>query len=422
MSISTINGKKIILVIEPIGMGGELLLKATRSLGFHTVIATTEEVYHSMLLGFKEMIDDIIFVDFSAREEAIENLIEESRNKEVSGVVVAWEFLTDIAAEVAHGLNLCGPDSTLSRARRNKYFMYRTLAKAKCPLPYLQAVITNTDDINQLPLEELEFPLVVKPAENAASFGVSVINEIKDLPQACLDASQWTHEYPHGIPFSNEILIQEYIPGQEFSVEGISVSGKYFPWGVTMKFTTQGKARAETGHIFPAPIPDFLRDDILNVAGKAVVALGITNGISHTEIKLDCDGKPRVIESCSRPAGDYIPRLVELSTDENPLEIYAMQAVGLLHTDFTPAHSKRYSAVQFIRPEVEGTFKYLDIPSELDHADIIESRSTTPLDSHVKPGSTNVERLGWAILVSNSKQSILQAMDELSKKTKVDIA
>ncbi|WJV68323.1 ATP-grasp domain-containing protein [Pectobacteriaceae bacterium CE70] len=421
MSISTIDSNKVILVIEPIGMGGELLLKATRSLGFHTVIATTEDVYHSMLQGFNDMIDDLIFVDFSAREAAIETLIEESKNKGVSGVVVAWEFLTDIAAEVAHGLNFCGPDATLSRARRNKYFMYRTLAEAKCPLPSLQAVITNKDDINQLPLEELEFPLVVKPAENAASFGVSVINEIKDLPQAFIDASQWTHEYPHGIPFSNEILIQEYIPGQEFSVEGISLSGKYMPWGVTMKFTTPGKARAETGHIFPAPIPDFLRDDVLDVAAKAVIALGITNGISHTEIKLDYEGKPRVIESCSRPAGDYIPRLVELSTDENPLAIYAKQAVDILPTNFTPAHPKRYSAIQFIRPESEGTFNSIEMPSSLAHAEIIESRVTAPFGSNVKPGSTNIERLGWAIFISNSKDYVLQAMDELSQRVKVDI-
>lgn len=422
MNISTLNNKKNILVIEPIGMGGELLLKATRSLGFHTVVATTEDVYDSILHSFKHMIDDLIFVDFSARQAAIEILVKESKAKRISGVVVAWEFLTDIAAEVAQALNFCGPEAGLSRARRNKYFMYRTLAEAKCPLPYLQAVITNKEDISQLPLEELTFPLVVKPAENAASFGVSVINDIKELPQAINDASQWTHEYPHGIPFSNEILIQEYIPGQEFSVEGISLSGKYMPWGVTMKFTTSGKARAETGHIFPAPISNTLRDEILDIAAKAVISLGITNGISHTEIKLDKEGKPRVIESCSRPAGDYIPRLVELATDQNPLEIYVKQAVGLLSSEFTPEPPKRFAAIQFIRPEIEGTFNAIGLPSSLSQADIIESKITAQFGSNVKPGSTNIERLGWAIFICNSEDNVIQAMDELSRSVKVDIS
>nr|WP_277753562.1 ATP-grasp domain-containing protein [Rosenbergiella epipactidis] len=300
--------------------------------------------------------------------------------------------------------------------------MYRALSQAQCPRPALQAVLTNVDTINQLPLEELTFPLVVKPAENAASFGVSVLDDDKDLVQAFQNAAQWTHEYPHGIPFSNEILIQEYIPGREFSVEGISVSGQYLPWGVTMKFTTLGKARAETGHIFPAPIDTDLRDEILAVAKQAVIALGITNGISHTEIKLDKQGKPRVIESCSRPAGDYIPRLVELATGENPLAIYARQAVGDLSADFRPAAPKRYSAVQFIRPEVEGTFKSLVIPSRLKNAEVIESRITAPVDSQVKPGSTNIERLGWAIFTANDEQSVLSAMDELSQLTKVGIS
>lgn len=422
MNAANFKPNKSILVIEPIGMGGELLLKAIRALGYHAVIATTEYVYNTMLNNYKSMIDEAIFVDFSARELAIETLVDESRRKGVAGVVVAWEFLTDIAAEVAQRLNLCGPDASLSHARRNKYVMYRTLSQAQCPLPVLQAVLTNVDKINQLPLEELTYPLVVKPAENSASFGVSVLEDSKDLVQACQDAAQWTHEFPHGIPFSNEILIQEYIPGQEFSVEGISVSGQYLPWGVTMKFTTSGKARAETGHIFPAPIDTCLRDEILAVAKQAVIALGITNGISHTEIKLDQQGKPRVIESGPRPAGDYIPRLVELATEENPLVIYAKQAVGDLQADFMPAAPKRYSAVQFIRPDVEGTFKSLAIPSGLRNAEIIESRITAPVDSHVKPGSTNIERLGWAIFTANDEPSIFSAMDELSQLTRVNIA
>ncbi|EBC2121818.1 ATP-grasp domain-containing protein [Salmonella enterica] len=422
MNTTNIKTNKSILVIEPIGMGGELLLKTIRALGYHAVIATTEHVFNSMLQNSKPLIDEAIFVDFSARERAIETLVEESKRKGVAGVVVAWEFLTDIAAEVAQQLNFCGPDASLSHARRNKYFMYRTLSKAQCPLPALQAVLTDVDTINLLPLEELAFPLVVKPAENSASFGVSVLEDSKDLVQACQDAAQWTHEYPHGIPFSNEILIQEYIPGREFSVEGISVSGQYLPWGVTMKFTTHGKARAETGHIFPAPIDTCLRDEILAVAKQAVIALGITNGISHTEIKLDHQGKPCVIESCSRPAGDYIPRLVELATEEDPLAIYAKQAVGDLHADFVPATPKRYSAVQFIRPEVEGTFKSLVIPSKLKNAEIIESRITAPVDTQVKPGSTNIERLGWAIFTANDEQSVLSAMDEFSQLTKVDVA
>ncbi|WP_370425963.1 ATP-grasp domain-containing protein [Pantoea vagans] len=418
---TTINGNKSILVIEPIGMGGELLLKAIRALDYHSVVATTEEVYTSMLQEVSGMIDDLIFLDFSVRQQAIETLVSEANKKGVSGVVVAWEFLTDIAAEVAQRLNLCGPDASLSRARRNKYDMYRTLSKAECPLPALLAVLTDKDDVHQLPLEELAFPLVVKPAENAASFGVSVLMESEEFPQACKDASQWTHEYPHGIPFSKEILVQEYIPGQEFSVEGLSVSGRYAPWGVTMKFTTPGKARAETGHIFPAPVPDALRDEILNVAAQAVIALGITNGISHTEIKLDKEGKPRVIESCSRPAGDYIPRLVALSTDQDPLEIYARQAVGRLDSDFKPAAPKRYCAIQFIRPEAEGVLKQLEIPSRLENASVIETRSTVSENSPVKPGSTNIERLGWAIFTADSEQSILSAMDEFSQSTKVSI-
>lgn len=410
-----------VLVIEPMGAGGELLLHAVRSVGYRAIVATTEEVYTKNLVKYADLIDEVIYVDFSDPRVATEALLSKAAGYEISGVVVAWEFLTDIAAQVAARLGLCGPDPALGKARRNKLTMCRTLTRAACPTPALLAVLLSDSDYTQLDYKALHYPVVVKPAENSASFGVTVVSSGAEIQQAFKDAGQWTHEYPHGIPFSREILFQEYVPGQEFSVEGVSVSGRYLPWGVTMKFTTSGKARAETAHIFPAPIAPELRDKILEVAKQAVQALGITNGISHTEIKLDNAGNPRIIESCSRPAGDYIPRLVELATGENPLEVYVKHAVGKLSTGFLPAEPFRYAAIQFLRPRTEGNVRLIDIPDVLKHAQIIEKRITVTENEYVAPGSTNIERLGWAIFTAEKSQNIVAAMDEFNNKTRICI-
>ena len=58
MNAANFKPNKSILVIEPIGMGGELLLTAIRALGYHAVIATTEYVYNNMLNHYKSMIDE----------------------------------------------------------------------------------------------------------------------------------------------------------------------------------------------------------------------------------------------------------------------------------------------------------------------------------------------------------------------------
>jgi biotin carboxylase len=421
MNTQAKNENVSVLVIEPMGAGGELLLQTIRCLGYRSVVATTREVYNSILKKHSELIDDVLFVDFSDTQAATELLVNQAPNFGVSGVVVAWEFLTDIAAEVAARLNMCGPEATLAKARRNKLTMYRTLENAHCPIPTLQAVITPDRDCTQLLYEELDYPLIVKPAENSASFGVTVVSSGEDIQQAIKDAGQWTHESPHGIPFSREILIQEYIPGQEFSVEALSVSGRYLPWGVTMKFTTEGKARAETAHIFPAPIPALLRDKILQAAEQTAVALGITNGISHTEIKLDKKGNPRIIESCSRPAGDYIPRLVELATGENPIGMYVKQSIGELGFDFVPAKPFRYAAIQFLRPVTEGRIRWIDMPKALRRAEMVDSRVTVAENAYVSPGSTNIERLGWAIFVAQKSEDIVAAMDEFNYGTRIYI-
>ncbi|MFA0626277.1 ATP-grasp domain-containing protein [Vibrio sp. 10N.222.49.A3] len=422
MSIQTKFTQRSILIIEPMGAGGELLLKAVKEGGFKSIVATTEEVYSNYLQHLTDLIDIVVFVDFSEGPSAVNCLVAKGKEYTVSGVVVAWEFLTDVAAEVAYELNLPGPDVALAKARRNKFVMQEVLGDAGCRIPKLIAKLSRGNQLTELHHEELNYPVVVKPAENAASFGVSVVSNYCDFPMAIKNAGQWTHEYPHGIPFSDEILVQEYIPGNEFSVEAVSINGKFCPWGVTMKFTTTGSARAETGHIFPAPIPKDLQQKILSLAEKATRALGVSNGISHTEIKLDKNGEPTILESCPRPAGDYIPKLVALATNENPLLVYVKQSAGCLDVNFSPSRPIRYVGISFLRPNKEGTLKKVTMCNKLTSGEILESRVTVNYEALVSPGSTNIERIGWAIMASNESSGITVAMDEFIANTEVCIA
>lgn len=56
--------------------------------------------------------------------------------------------------------------------------------------------------------EKIEFPCVVKPISCGSSVGISIVNNEKELKQAIKEAKKW----------ENEILIEKYIKGREFSV------------------------------------------------------------------------------------------------------------------------------------------------------------------------------------------------------------
>lgn len=410
-----------LLVIEPMGASGELLLRSVRRRGWRAVVATTPEVHRAHLGAVEDLIDDLVFVDLSEPDRAVVELVKSSDDHGYDGVVVSWEFLTDVAARVAHELGLRGPSVGLAPARRNKLAMHRAWHRAGCSTPRLQAVIDPEDRRLDAIGPALTMPAVVKPAENSASFGVTVVEGTQELGSAVDAASAWTHEFPHGIRFDRTVLVQEYVPGQEFSVEGVSDAGRFHAWGVTMKYTTSGSARAETGHVFPAPIDDALRDEVLRVAEEGVAALGITDGISHTEIKLDASGAPVLIESGPRPAGDFIPLLVERATGQSPIDVYVEQATSGLGRRFLPEMPERAAAIQFFRPTTAGTFAGLDLPETLTAAHIEDSRITAAVGAEVAPGTTNMDRVGWAVLEATTPQDAAAGLVELAERARVRI-
>src|SRR5204863_2937315 len=106
-------------------------------------------------------------------------------------------------------------------------------------------------------------------------------------------------------------LAEEFVEGDEISVEGLTLSGVHEILSVTMKATTGHPHFIETGHLMPADIAG----DRVAAARSATVdllnLLGHREGPSHTELRLRT-GEPVIIETHTRIGGDQIWEMVEL--------------------------------------------------------------------------------------------------------------
>lgn len=84
---------------------------------------------------------------------------------------------------------------------------------------------------------------------------------------------------------------------------------------MTHKFTTGEPHFIETGHLEPAPVDAETVERVKKVVVHALDTLGLKNGASHTELKIDENGKIRLIEIGGRMGGDCIGSdLVRYST------------------------------------------------------------------------------------------------------------
>ncbi|MBR1381923.1 MAG: ATP-grasp domain-containing protein, partial [Paludibacteraceae bacterium] len=75
---------------------------------------------------------------------------------------------------------------------------------------------------------------------------------------------------------------------------------------MTDKITTEEPHFVELEHHQPADLTSAQYDEIYAITQRALTALGITNGASHSEYRITKDGKIYVMEIGARMGGDFI--------------------------------------------------------------------------------------------------------------------
>lgn len=180
-----------------------------------------------------------------------------------------------------------GPGVLASSVAMNKLATKRFLESAGLPTPsYLVAV-----DQSLIPAsrQTLGYPLVVKPACEGSSLGISIVREEDELPAAQKVA----------FTYDAEILLEQFIPGREITaavldgeplplIEIKPVSGFY---DFQAKYTS-----GATDYLVPAPLPEKVTQMIQRLAVESCRVTGCLNGAVRVDFRLDNDDRPFVIE------------------------------------------------------------------------------------------------------------------------------
>jgi len=207
-----------------------------------------------------------------------EKILEECKKIKPKAVVsIASDLAVITVNYLADKLGLTGNNPENSIICTNKYEMRRAFKQANVKTPNFLKVGEN-QEIN---LDEFKFPVIVKPTDRSGSRGITKVIDKKDINQAVNDAIENS--------FEKKAIIEEFIEGEEYSCECISYKGEHKYLAITKKFTTGAPHFIETGHIQPAGLSKEQESKVVKEIFKALDALKIQNGPSHSEFKIDKD-------------------------------------------------------------------------------------------------------------------------------------
>ena len=269
------------------------------------------------------------------------------------GVSACCSIGSDLAVHTVNYIqrklgNPCNPVIT-DRIATNKYDMRRALLAAGVACPrFVKVSAAPAPEA----LEGMAYPMIVKPTDRSGSRGIFKVESYEALAAAVPQSVAQS--------FGEEAIVEEFIPGPEYSCESVSFDGEHHILALTKKYTTGAPHFIETGHVQPSDIPAELIPAVHRQIVAALDALSIRYGASHAEFKLTPAGEARIIEVGARMGGDCIGSdLVYLSTGMDYLAMVIDTARGIA-PDLTARGTSRRAEVRFLfTPEDEQALEDL---------------------------------------------------------------
>lgn len=323
--------KEKLVIIGANDFQNQLILKA-KELGYETHVFAWQDG------SIGEKTADY-FYPISITEK--DKILEECKKINPVGVCSIASDLASITVNyVAEGLGLTCNPTCITKQCTNKYEMRKKMKEQGVKTPAFIKVKQDFENIEEI---RLNFPVIVKPTDRSGSRGITKVYQAEKLKEAI--------KYAAKDSFDKEAIIEEFIEGEEYSCECVSYQGKHYFLAFTKKYTTGSPNFIETGHMEPSDIEIEKQETIKQEIFKALSALGIQNGASHTEFKLDKQGNFGIIEIGARMGGDCIGSdLVKLSTGYDFMKMVIDIACGK-KPDLTKMSKPNKAIIRFIFTE-----------------------------------------------------------------------
>ena len=247
-------------------------------------------------------------------------IIDFIKENSIDNVFSLTEFGLEFASSIRESLMFKGDYRKQNINTRNKLRTRQILDTNKIRnIKYKECLLNDLVNVYE---NEMPEKCIIKPLKLTGSVGVfSVLNkeDIEVFLQKIAKHNLLSQEKSY--------LIEEFIEGEEVSVEGIVIDGVFNCFAITQKYTTGEPYFSEIGHRLPMNISEKLKSEIIEYSNSCIKALEIFNSPLHIELRLSVRG-PILIEMHTRYGGDNITQLLSLSLELDIYNIYYQSLLG----------------------------------------------------------------------------------------------
>jgi biotin carboxylase len=268
-------------------------------------------------------------------EQDTEEIARQLKQLRVEHVIAGSESGILVADRLASRLGAPGNDPSSTTARRDKFAMAEALARAG--LPHAQTMRAfSVAGARDLAHGMGRWPLVVKPADSAASDRVTIAHGIEHLALLAADILSSSNIFGRR---NETVIVQQYLSGEQYAVNTVSRDGVHRVVEVWHdRRTDLGDGRMIYDRMDLLAPGDPRVPVLTGYVRDCLDALGIAHGPAHSEVMLTAADGPVLIETGARlQGGDSVP-LMRAATGTSQTDAAVQAAL-----DSAGAHAARTS-------------------------------------------------------------------------------
>ncbi|MSO65236.1 MAG: ATP-grasp domain-containing protein [Alphaproteobacteria bacterium] len=380
---------RVLLLVPSTSYRVSDFLDAARALDVEVVVGTDRE----QVLANSE---GLPCFDFRDSDRGAEEIRAHAVNHRIDAVVAADEEPLLLGAKAGAALGLPHNDPDAVRIAINKKRLRAVLSQAGLPQPRFQ--LHGVDDDPTVAAGQASYPCVLKPLSLSASRGVIRADTPAQFVAAFrrISALLGQLDPDRRQPALQEILVETFVPGAEFAVEGLLTAGRLRVLALFDKpDPLDGPYFEETIYVTPSRHPTRVQERLIAAVAEAIAAIGLREGPIHAEVRLHGD-TPYVLEVAARSIGGLCGRTLRFGAGISLEELILRHALRLPIEGFE--RERRPAGVMMIPIPRGGVLRRVDGLLEAQGVEgVVELSITIAREERVVPLPEGNRYLGFIV-------------------------
>jgi len=290
----TLTARPTAVIVDPFGSGSYLAPIFDKG-GWDCIAVLSSPELPSV---FTSTMRPEAYVEILTADNGLEAILQRLTAYTIVAVLPGMETGVELSDVIASLFGVPGNGTACSRSRRDKAAMGARLHL--CGVPAAEQILTTDEStLVNWAIHHGKWPVVVKPTLSAGSDSVAICQTVPEVRAAFQSIIGKTNKLG---AINDAVLGQEFLEGQQYLVNTVSVEGKHYVGEIWSFDSTFEGAHQVYDRQLLLPPNGQLQDQLVSYVYQVLDALEIRHGAAHTEVMLTRAG-PRLIESAARMTG-----------------------------------------------------------------------------------------------------------------------